>query len=239
MVAVYLLATSLLTAQPDSLTPVDTTHRVRIAPAFNLDFRNSFLERQRVNVLGVNGGIEFGRKRDQLTLGYYWISYATYLRLIDWRRDAARLINLDYYTRTDMWYMNLLYWRNLINNKRWMVSLPVEVGGGVAYALPLNLAKDTPIDKTRRSFLVPLQAGVYAQWKATRWAGLSAQVGYRVAVFRTDISQNFNGTYYSFGISLYPAFVTDLWRWATKGDRISPLHEPKPRSSQKKTSHIK
>lgn len=233
MISACLLAFSLLTVRPDSLAPADTgtSARSKIKPAFNLDFRDSFLERQHVNVLGVNAGIEFGVKRHQLTLGYYWISYATYLRLIDWRRDAARRINLDYYTRTDMWYVNLLYWWNMTNNKKWMVSIPVELGGGVAYALPTNLSKETPIDRTHRSFLVPVQVGVYGQWKATRWVGLSAQVGYRVTVFQTAIDQNFNGSYYSIGLTIYPALATDVWRWVRKGDRISPLHPPKPPKS--------
>lgn len=233
MIAACLLTLSLLTPRLDSLKPADTLRSVRpkIRPAFNLDFRDSFLERQHVNVLGANVGIEFGTKRHQLTVGYYWISYATYLRLIDWRRDAARRINLNYYTRTDMWYLNVMYWWNMTNNKKWMVSIPVELGGGVAYALPTDLSKDVPIDRTRRSFLVPAQVGVYGQWRATRWVGLSAQIGYRVAVFQTAIDQNFNGSYYSVGITIYPALLTDVWRWVRKGDRISPLHPPKPPKS--------
>ncbi|MBD2755384.1 hypothetical protein [Spirosoma validum] len=233
MIAACLLAFSLLAPRLDSLTSADTLHpvRPRIRPAFNLDFRDSFLESQHVNVWGVNAGIEFGVKRHQLTLGYYWINYATYLRLIDWRRDAARRINLDYYTRTDMWYLSVMYWWNMTNNKKWMVSVPVELGGGIAYALPTNLRQNMPVDRTRRNFLVPAQVGVYGQWKATRWVGLSAQIGYRVAVFQTAIDQNFNGSYYSIGITFYPALLTDVWRWVKKGDRISPVHPPKPPKS--------
>jgi hypothetical protein len=220
-----------LNAPADSLTPPDSgQHSHRITPTFNLDFRDSFLDRQHVNVWGVNAGIEFGPKRHQLTLGYYWLNYATYLRLIDWRRDAARRINLAYYTRTDMWFMSLLYWWNMTNNKRWMVSIPVELGGGVAYAVPRDLTHDAQVDRTRRDFFVPLQIGAYAQWKATRWVGLSGQVGYRYSIFQTDINQNFNGTYYSIGVTIYPALLTDLWRFATKKERISPVHPPRPRT---------
>ena len=231
MIAVGLLTILLLNPQLDSIPSADTVPfaHARIKPAFNLDFRNSFLENQRINVWGVNAGITYGLKRHQITLGYYWINYATYLRLIDWRRDAARRINLDYYTRTDMWFMSLMYWWNLTNNKKWMVSIPVEVGGGVASALPTSLRQEVPIDRTKQSFLVPLQLGVYGQWRATRWVGLSAQLGYRIAVFRTAIDQNFNGSYYSIGITIYPALATDIWRWVKTGDRISPVHAPKPR----------
>ncbi|WP_420146519.1 hypothetical protein [Spirosoma sp.] len=231
MIAVGLFTLLLLNPRLDSIPSTDTVSfaHSKIRPAFNLDFRNSFLENQRINVWGVNAGITYGQKRHQITLGYYWISYATYLKLIDWRRDAAQRINLDYYTRTDMWFMSLMYWRNITNNKKWLVSVPIEVGGGVAYALPTSLQREVPIDRTKQSFLVPLQLGIYGQWRATRWVGLSAQLGYRVVVFRTAIDQNFNGSYYSVGISIYPTLATDIWRWVKTGDRISPVHAPKPR----------
>lgn len=231
MVSVFLVACSLLVAQPDSTAPADSVRpkHPALKPAFNLDFRDSFLESQHVNVLGVNAGFTYGRKRHQVTLGYYWINYATYLRLIDWRRNAALRINLNYYTRTDMWFTSLMYWWNLTNNKRWLVSLPVELGGGVAYALPLNLSQNVQVDRSRRDFFVPLQIGAYGQWRATRWVGLSAQIGYRISVFQTAIDQNFDGSYYSIGISIYPALATDIWRWVRKKDRISPLHPPQPR----------
>ncbi|MBO0935654.1 hypothetical protein J2I47_03750 [Fibrella sp. HMF5335] len=221
-----------LAPQPDSSGRADTLRLSKAVTklAVNLDFRDSFLERQHVNVWGVNAGIEFGEKRHQLTLGYYWLSYATYLQLINWRRDAARRINLDYYTRTDLWFMNIQYWWNLTNNRHWMVSFPVELGGGVAYALPQSLGPDQPIDRTHRSFFVPVQVGAYAQWKATRWAGLSIQGGYRRAIFQTDINQHFNGVYYSVGVSVFPALVTDMWRFLRKGDRISPVKAPQPRT---------
>lgn len=211
-------------------TVADTTRAVRIAPAVNLDFRDSFLERQHVNIWGVNAGIEFGKKRHQLTLGYYWLTYATYLRLINWRRDAARRINIDYYTRTDLWFLSLLYWPNLINNHRWVISLPVEVGGGVAYVMPHDLRRDIQVDRTRRDFFVPVQLGAYGQWKATRWIGFSVQAGYRYSLFQTDIDQHFNGVYYSIGLTAYPALLTDFWALLTRRERISPLHPPRPRS---------
>jgi hypothetical protein len=228
-VSVLLVFFNLLVPADTLVAPDSGRYESRIKPTANIDFRNSFLGRQRVNVWGVNAGIEFGARRHQLTLGYYWLNYATYLRLINWRRDAARRINLAYYTRTDLWFTSVQYWWNMTNNKRWMVSIPVELGGGVAYAIPRDLRQDVQVDRTRRDFFVPLQLGIYAQWKATRWGGLSGQVGYRYSVFQTDINQNFNGTYYSVGVSIFPALVTDVWRFVKKGDRISPIRLPRPR----------
>jgi len=231
------LTTFLLTTPPDSIPPADTlpAGRFKTRFAFNLDFRDSFLERQHVNVWGLNAGIEFGQKRHQLTLGYYWLGYASYLRLIDWRRDAARLVNLNYYTRNDLWFVNAQYRINVINNRRWLVSVPLEAGGGVAYAIPSNLRQNVQIDRTQRSFFVPLQVGAFSSWRATRWVGFSGQLGYRYSIFQTDIDQNFNGMYYSIGVTVYPTLATDIWRFLTRKERISPIHPPRPRQEPNKT----
>ncbi|WP_019990419.1 hypothetical protein [Rudanella lutea] len=215
---------------PDSLTQAPTdSNRTRPRPAitwaFNLDFRNSFIMRHPVNVWGVNSGITFGRKRHHLTLGYYWLTYANQLRLINWRRDAVQRVNLGYYTRTDVWFMSLLYWPNLIHNKRWILSTPVEVGAGKALALPTTLGTDQEAPRTQSGFFVPVQVGLYSQWKATRWVGLSTQVGYRYA-FHSAQSVPFNGAYYSFGATVFPAFWTDLWRAIRHKERISPFRDP-------------
>jgi hypothetical protein len=245
MMALVLSTLLLVPASQDTIIAPDTLSAAVIVDsslhptskpitfAFNLDFRDSFLERQPVNIWGVNAGISFGPKRHQLTLGYYWLAYATYLRLIDWRRQAARRINLGYYTRTDLWFLSLLYWWNITNNKRWMISIPAEIGGGVAYALPLDLRREIQIDRSRHDFFVPIQVGAYAQWRATRWIGLSSQIGYRYSVFQTAINQNFNGVYYSVGLTIYPALATDIWRFLTKKDRISPIRPPRPRDALK------
>ncbi|WP_234735948.1 hypothetical protein [Tellurirhabdus bombi] len=215
-----MLTDTLLTPAPDSAGRI----KPRITFAFNLDFRTSFLLRRRVNIWGINSGIVFGKKRHQLTLGYYWVSYNTYLRLINWRKDAARRINLDYYTESDMWFVSTLYWCNVINNDRWMLTIPIELGGGVATTMPHDLRTDVQLDRTKRAFFVPAQIGLYTQWKATRWVGLSAQIGYRYSVFQTSINQHYNGTYYSFGATIYPTFWIDAWRFITKKEPLKPLH---------------
>jgi hypothetical protein len=239
---VYLIAILLLSlltnvsrgsCMPDSLAVQlpDTTYfqnrpKPTITWAFNLDFRNSIIEKEVVNVWGINSGIQFGRKRHQLTVGYYWLTYATHLRLINWKRDAAQRINLGYYTKTDLWFANLLYWPNIINNRRWVLSTPVEIGAGKAYSLSTDLATNEPLDRTRRDFFVPVQVGVYGQWKATRWVGFSTQVGYRYSIIQTDINSNFNGPYYSFGATVFATFWKDLWRAVRHKERISPFRPP-------------
>jgi len=177
----------------------------------NLDFRDSFIARRHVNVWGVNAGVMYGEKRHQITAGYYWLSYNSYLRFINWRRDAARRLNLAYYTKTDMAYGSLMYWWNLTNNRQWTVSFPVEAGAGVASAVPVDPHTEVSTGQTRRDFFMPVQVGVYGQWKASRWVGFSAQWGYRHSIFRTNLKQHYDGTYYSVGAVMYPELLRDGW----------------------------
>lgn len=196
---------------PDSLRP-------RLSYAINWDARSSIIKEKRVNIWGVNTGIILGRKRNQITLGYYWLNFNSYLRLLDLRKTAAKRVNLDYYTKTDLYFFSLMYWKNFINDKRWRVSVPVEVGIGATKNENVGILDEIRIWK-RKDYFVPIQAGVYVGWKATRWGGLAVQGGYRYALHRRNIPENYNGLYYSLGASIQLELLTDLYKWVFKNKK--------------------
>jgi hypothetical protein len=208
----------------DSLAKPHTVFHQRypIRWTINLDFRDSFIDRRHVNVWGVNTGFVYGPKRHQITIGYYWLTYNSYLHLIDLHRNAAKRLNLAYYTKTDMAFGSVMLWHNLINNRRWMLSIPVELGAGRATAVSAATKTDSATGRSHWDFFMPVQAGVYGQWKASRWIGLSAQMGYRLSVFQTNVNQHYNGIYYSVGTTIYPEFFKDIWgfilhrKWTNK-----------------------
>ncbi|TAG54438.1 MAG: hypothetical protein EAZ29_04585, partial [Runella slithyformis] len=51
---------------------------------------------------------------------------------------------------------------------------------------------------------------------ATRWVGFSVQGGYRHAIYQQNTPTNYNGAYYSFGISLEKPLFVDSYKWAKK-----------------------
>lgn len=205
------LSDTIIVTYSDSLRP-------RLSYAINWDARSSIIKEQRVNIWGVNTGIILGRKRNQITLGYYWLNFNSYLRLLDLRKSAAKRVNLDYYTKTDLYFFSLMYWKNFINNKRWRVSVPVEVGIGATKNENVGLFNEIRIWK-RKDYFVPIQAGVYVGWKATRWGGLSVQGGYRYAMHQRNIPENYNGLYYSLGANVQLEFLTDLYKWIFKNKK--------------------
>ncbi len=195
---------STIIAKPD-------TQKVKLSYALNWDGRTSFINKKPVNVWGVNTGIIFGKKRHQMTFGYYWMTYNSFLKLIDFRKDAAKRINLDFYTKTDFAFFSFMYWRNLYDTKRFKVSIPLEVGIGSS-TTSKNLLRDDLRMWKRKDIFIPAQAGLFFKWKATRYVGLMVQGGYRYALFQQSFDHDYDGPYYSFGFTLESAIFEDAWR---------------------------
>ena len=192
--------------------PTDTAATVEPKPShrrfvLGLDTRNSFITETPVNIWGGNAGFAYG-PRHTLTLGFYFLQPRAFDLLIQRARLQALLGNASQYAGSRIHYFSLIYQYNIINNRRFVVGFPVEVGAGWASVSKRDLQTDLQT-LLRQDWFVPGQVGLYTEWKATRWLGLSTQVGYRLTLARTDIRQNYNGLYYTYGTNIYPA----SWRW--------------------------
>ncbi|SDG49137.1 hypothetical protein SAMN04487996_11958 [Dyadobacter soli] len=183
---------------------------------FNFDARGTFIQRKHINIFGVNAGITFGEKRNRLTAGYYWLGYNAARRLVNWRRIFPDPLNLSYYTATDVRFANFAYWHTAIRNKRWVLSTPLEIGIGNQSTRFRDLF-DGITSGSRKDYFIPLQVGVYGEYRALRWAGINTQVGYRNALSSGEFRERFSGFYYSYGINLYPeAIWQDFKKWSRK-----------------------
>jgi hypothetical protein len=132
--------------------------------------------------------------------------------LLDLRKKAAKRVNLGYYTRTDLYFFSLMYWKNLVNNKRWRISIPIEIGIGATKNQEVSLLNEIQIWK-RKDYFMPIQAGLYVGWKATRWVGFGITGGYRYALVQRFMKENYNGLYFSIGAELQSAILKDTYHW--------------------------
>ena len=186
---------------------------------FNFDARGTFIERKHINIFGVNAGITFGEKRNRLTAGYYWLGYNAARRLVNWHNIFPNPLNLSYYTATDVRFANFAYWHTAIRNKRWVLSTPLEIGIGNQNTRFRDLF-DGLTSGSRKDYFIPLQVGVYGEYRALRWAGINSQIGYRNALSSGEFRERFSGFYYSYGINLYPeAIWQDFKKWNKKRAR--------------------
>ncbi|MGN7888108.1 hypothetical protein [Dyadobacter sp. 22481] len=183
---------------------------------FNFDARGTFIQHKHINVFGVNAGITFGEKRNRLTAGYYWLGYNAARRLVNWRKILPNPLNLSYYTATDVRFANFAYWHTAIRNKRWVLSTPLEIGIGNESTRFRDLF-DGVASGSRKDYFIPLQVGVYAEYRAFRWAGINSQIGYRNALSSGEFRERFSGFYYSYGVNLYPeAIWKDFKKWSKR-----------------------
>ena len=194
-----------LRSQPtDTAATVKPLHRRFV---LGLDTRNSFITETPVNIWGGNAGFAYGPQHT-LMLGFYFLQPRAFDRLVQRARLLALLGNVSQYTGSRVYYFSLIYQYNIVNNRRFVVGFPVELGAGWASVSNRNIQTDLQT-LLRQDWFVPGQVGLYTEWKATRWLGLSTQIGYRLTLARTDIRQNYNGLYYTYGTNIYPA----SWRW--------------------------
>lgn len=79
-------------------------------------------------------------------------------------------------------------------NKRWRLSVPVQLG--IGYGHRVNYHFNEPV-RVSNPLLIPVEARFNAIYKATRYLGLGAGLGLRKSLIN---SSRFDGPVYSFGL---------------------------------------
>ncbi|HEV7378965.1 MAG TPA: hypothetical protein VGN64_04180, partial [Dyadobacter sp.] len=172
-----------------------------------------------LKVKGVKTGLSFGEKGHKITIGYYWLNYNSNIRLINLREKLTESINIAGYTKTDVGFVSFAYWYPLHTGKKWIVSLPAELGVGQESAAYRQLS-GSEYNGRKESFFYPYQLGLYAEYKATPWVGISLQTGYRDAFYHGPLRRQFRGIYYSYGLTFYPGrILRDVKGYLTKKSR--------------------
>ncbi|MDP5140782.1 MAG: hypothetical protein NWP83_09995, partial [Spirosomaceae bacterium] len=81
-----------------------------------------------------------------------------------------------------------------------------------AYDEDLSYFENLNIFKKPQKF-VPIQVGIYSEWKATRFVGLTAQFGYRQAL-NYEMQPSISKLYLGLGARLY---IGSIIRYVFKG----------------------
>jgi len=221
-VALVVLIHSTLHAAIFVQNDADTSGLLKV----HLDMRTVVSHGKRLRMGGASIGWEWGMKRDEATLGYYWTG----------KRGRGDIMELsgkplglpDAPVETDIRFASAGYWLTIADKKRWKLSTPLEAGIGRA-----KLSSTQPVfagkDAVRRLQLFPLQAAIYGEWKATRWLGTGIQAGYRHYV--TDKGKNtlkqLNGPYYRFRLLLYIQTFYDWRNHLFRGEALPSPFYPK------------
>lgn len=170
-------------------------------PIANMDVRQSFLKDAPITIQGFQVGAR-NQGKYQLTLGYYWLTQSSQTAIKVKNRNRLSIINLDGNTKIN--YFSLCFNYIFLNTKYIELGLPTEVG--FAQMTDKVTAPNGTVLRDLNTNFVPIQLGVSFHWRVTRWVGAKAAVGIRQVVSNveeTTLSQDFDGTYYSYGVVLY------------------------------------
>jgi hypothetical protein len=210
IISLYLLFLSFserANCQKDSLLNL-----VEIEPKANptfvitTDFRETLVKSTAVLVYGGIMGLRF-KDVDFYSLGYYSLSNSSASRFKGRNLDQPILVNHD----VSLWFVSAGYSRTIYDGKIFKIDLPLEVGFGKStdgiYDMQGKL-----ID-TKKSNIFPLQGGVSATVKLTRWFGIRLQGGYRQMFGDSFLKRDYSGLYYAYGLSFdFDTILKDLKR---------------------------
>lgn len=135
---------------------------------FNFDFRNTYVNGDRVRFYGFRLGAQRGR--DLLSVGFYGLGD-------DHVQRSARIEGIgERELHTDFDYAALSYERLLVDSKRWQIGIPFSIGLGTYRRSYLEGGRLVPLSVNE---LVPLEATLHADYNLLRWLYFGMGGGYR------------------------------------------------------------
>lgn len=161
-----------------------------------------------INYKSFRVGVRFSEKRHKATVGYTWFPYDESLLLYSFDRPLKNFFDPGYYTKADVFAYTLNYEHYWLKTKRFIISTPVSVGIGTNFRdREDNSLTDDLLFRNNADVFYPVQGGVYGEWKASRYIGLSARYGYRFMNNDTFYKKEVSNTYYNIGITLHPILL--------------------------------
>ena len=169
-------------------------------PFGKLDTRHSFIYNNRVKIIGIKAGLNYGN-RLHFGIGYNQLYF-----------PSKKLNKQIYYTNTDgaqdsvmaklkLFYFSIHAEYIFHKNNRWQLSMPLQIGiGKTCYKYRLENTKY----KIGEHVNFVYEPAISIEYKVVKWLGIGADVGFRFMLTRNrEINQKFNSPVYAFKLLIY------------------------------------
>ncbi|MBY0434246.1 MAG: hypothetical protein K2U26_09070 [Cyclobacteriaceae bacterium] len=169
------------------------------------DNRKSYLRDKEVDIVGYNIGLIF-RNRYRLGVGAYQIKEDQKVLVAGTTTKAQK--PRTRYRELELSYLmvNFEYW---LVNSRWLeVAIPVEVGFGNT-SFVIKAGDNQTVVSSKSGSFFPSGIGLQVKIKPLRWVGLNGLIGYRKSLKTYDINADFDGAFYSYGVSVFIGNILD------------------------------
>jgi len=177
---------------------------------FVLDARRSFVLDRKTKFNGLKFGVTI-KKRHRLGMGIYWMQEP--IRLPGLKIDKLEYPDASDTLKFNFSYTSIFYQPVLFANKRWDISIPLQLGVGKIQLF----YRDTTDTKD----VLFLEGGVpiftlssVVQFKIVRWFGLGAGLGYRMALSSDkEVKNAVNAPFYNVQLKI---FLGEIYRMTFK-----------------------
>ncbi|MEO6901651.1 MAG: hypothetical protein ABI315_00690 [Bacteroidia bacterium] len=165
-----------------------------------IDTRQSFIYNNRVKIIGIKGGLNYG-KRLQFGLGYnqlYSPSKKLDKQLYFFDTNGTK----DSITsKLKLFYFSIHTEYIFYKNNHWQLSMPLQLGVGDTYYKYQLFNKK---QKTNQFIVFIYEPAISIEYKIVKWAGVGADIGFRLmATKQKEINQQFNSPTYAFKFLIY------------------------------------
>ena len=179
---------------------LDTLHEVfkrKSGIDARLESRYSFIDNKIIGVTGFRLGVAFQRKL-RIGGGISWLK-TDYEKVF---YSPGSLVS----TGTSLQYLKFAYVCFYVDfvfykEKRWQLSVPIQVGAGASWFQP-RVTYDL-YGSEKKYFLLLYEPGITAQFKVFKWFGLGSDVAYRFTINNKKIGEKLNSPTYSFKILIW------------------------------------
>lgn len=164
-----------------------------IRPQLGLDNRKSFIRNSPVDINGYFAGILY-KRHYRFTIGYYQVENQSKVnkRVLNHQVVNVRDLELYYTTFNFEWFV--------LNRRYLRLGFPVDLGFGFSNLSIYNENKTKLLYHTSGNF-TPISLGTELTIKPLRWFGISGLFGYRKILRNTEENIDFNGLFYSYGLT--------------------------------------
>lgn len=161
------------------------------------DSRNSFIQQSPVTIYGLSLGFSIDEK-EQFELGFYTLTPQSARFIMELNSSQNERI-----TDAGLYFAGIGYTRRLLTYKWLELNLPLEAGIGATRLRKTVLRGGQEIELSNDHGFIPLQAGLQIDIGLHRWFGIGGSAGYRTTLINADYETNYNGPYFTYGLSFY------------------------------------
>ncbi len=174
---------------------------VKRKPTFVLatDIRQTLVRNSSITIYGGLVGLNVGNK-NVYSIGYYTLSHESKVRIRGRNMMQSQSSTAPVTDDVFLWFLSAGYTRTIYEKKFLKLDVPIEFGGGGGSTALYDA--DGKLIRLMNGNFFPLQGGLSATFKVTRWFGIHLQGGYRQVVNPSFFQKEYSGIYYAYGLTV-------------------------------------